>query len=332
MGVDELQAVVDDDALGCKQAMHLGVLGRIERHEIIGHDASAAINHTMLAQGVILQRVGQMDAVLVGELAVLVAVVEIHGIILALALLVRLLDASAARRIVMGYGETYLATILKGKRTLHQSLAKSATTYDNASVLVLYGTRHNFGCRSRELVGENHELALAPASVGLSTELLSRRCTAIGVDDEVAFLQKLVGYLGCRLKIASTIVLKVEDEVFHAFLLERVHSDRNLLVAGHSEAAQTDVSDSGANHIGCIHRGDWYLVALDTEGKLVLDATAHNSEVDYGSLGSAKALHDFFLAHLDACDGCVVDCHNAVAGYDAHFLGRPVDNGLNDEE
>ena len=106
MGVDELQAVVDDDALGCKQAMHLGVLGRIERHEIIGHDASAAINHTMLAQGVILQRVGQMDAVLVGELAVLVAVVEIHGIILALALLVRLLDASAARRIVMGYGET----------------------------------------------------------------------------------------------------------------------------------------------------------------------------------------------------------------------------------
>lgn len=87
MGVDELQAMVDDDALGCKQAMHLGVLGCIERHEIIGHDASAAINHTMLAQGVILQRVGQVNAVLIGKLTMLVSLVKIHRIILAVAFL-----------------------------------------------------------------------------------------------------------------------------------------------------------------------------------------------------------------------------------------------------
>ncbi len=39
-----------------------------------------------------------MAAVLVGKLAMLVAIVEIHRIIQSVALLIRLLDASAARR------------------------------------------------------------------------------------------------------------------------------------------------------------------------------------------------------------------------------------------
>ena len=57
MRIDELQTLVDDDALGCQLTVHLGVLGCIQRHEIIWHNAATTINHTMLAQGIILQTV-----------------------------------------------------------------------------------------------------------------------------------------------------------------------------------------------------------------------------------------------------------------------------------
>ena len=75
-----------------------------------------------------------MDAVLVGELAMLVAIVEIHRIIQSVALLIRLLDASAARRIIMGDGETNLAAIIEGKRALHQSLAEGSATYHDGEL------------------------------------------------------------------------------------------------------------------------------------------------------------------------------------------------------
>ena len=237
MGVDELQAVGDNDALGCEQAVHLGVLGGVERHKIIGHDTTATINHTMLAQGVILEGVGQMDAVLIGKLTMLVTLIEVECIVFAVALLIGFLDATTTGRIVMSYGETYLASILKGKRTLYQSFAKGTTTYDHSAILVLYGSRDYLGCRSGELIGENHNLALAPTTIGLGTILLARCGTTMGIDDKVALLQELIGYLGCCLKITSAIVLKVEDEVSHAFLLERVHRLRNLLMTRHSETA-----------------------------------------------------------------------------------------------
>ena len=57
MRIDELQTLVDDDALGCQLTVHLGVLGCIQRHEIIWHDSTTTINYTMLAQGIILQTV-----------------------------------------------------------------------------------------------------------------------------------------------------------------------------------------------------------------------------------------------------------------------------------
>ena len=332
MSVDELQTMVDDDALGSQLAVHLGIFGCIQWHEVIWHDTTATINHTMLSQSVILQGISQVDAVLVGELTMLVSLVKIHRIVLTVTFLIWFLNTSATWGIVMGDGETNLTAILEGERTLHQSLAEGTTTYHHTTVLVLDGTRNDFGGRGSKLIGEHHNLALAPTTIGLSTELLTRSLATIGIDNQIAFLQELIGNLSRRLEITTSIVLQVEDEVFHALLLQGIHRLRNFLVAGHTETSQTDIADTRTNHVGCIHRCDWNLVTLYIEGQLVLDATAHNSELHHRSLRTTKSLHDFLLTHLHASDGSVVDCHDAVARHDAHLLRRTIGNGLDDEQ
>ena len=118
-----------------------------------------------------------MDAVLIGELAMFVTLVQIHRIIQSVTFLIWLLDASAARRIVMGDGETNLATIIEGQRTLHQSLAEGSATNYYTTVLILDGSGNNFGGRSGKLIGEHHHLALAPSAVSLRLVFLARRST-----------------------------------------------------------------------------------------------------------------------------------------------------------
>ena len=133
-----------------------------------------------------------MDAVLIGELAMLVTLVQIHRIIQSVTFLIWLLDASAARRIVMGDGETNLATIIEGQRTLHQSLAEGSATYHYSTVLILNGSGNNLCGRSCKLIGKHYYLALAPSSVSLRLILLTGSCTTTGINDEIALLQELV--------------------------------------------------------------------------------------------------------------------------------------------
>ena len=122
------------------------------------------------------------------------------------------------------------------------------------------------------------------------------------------------------------------DQVFHSHFLERIHRRSYLLVAGQAEASQSDVSDSRTNHIRCIHRGYRNLIALYLEGELVLDATAHNGKIHRGSLRTAKAFHDFLLAHLHTRNSRIIHRNDAVAGYDSHLLGRTIHYGLDDEQ
>ena len=49
--VDILQVDLDDNALGGQLPVEACVLGGVERHEVVGHDASSAIHHTLLPEG-----------------------------------------------------------------------------------------------------------------------------------------------------------------------------------------------------------------------------------------------------------------------------------------
>lgn len=129
----------------------------------------------------------------------------------------------------MGDGETNLTAILEGERTLHQSLAEGTTTYHHTTVLVLDGTRNDFGGRGSKLIGEHHNLALAPTTISLSTELLTRSLATIGIDNQIAFLQELIGNLSRRLEITPPLSSKSKMRSFMPFFFkESIASETSL--------------------------------------------------------------------------------------------------------
>ena len=102
-----------------------------------------------------------MDAVGTIELTMFVAVVEVHGVVLHVALDVWLLDAPSRRRIVMGDGEPHHRTVGEIDGALHKALAKRTATHHKTTVLVLNGSCNDFCSRGRELIDKHHYLAVA---------------------------------------------------------------------------------------------------------------------------------------------------------------------------
>ena len=87
-----------------------------------------------------------MDTVGAHQFTALEAVIDIHGVVLALALLVWFLDTTAGGCVIVGDGESDHRIVGQFNGTLDKSLAKGAPSDDDASVLVLYGSCHDFGC------------------------------------------------------------------------------------------------------------------------------------------------------------------------------------------
>lgn len=160
-----------------------------------------------------------MDAVLIGKLPVAITVVQVHGVVFQVARRIWFLDATTAGRVIMGYRETYHAAIREGDGTLHQALAKGTTTHDGSPVLVLQRTRHNLGSRGGELVDKHHHTAFLHLAAPRGLLLVTGRYPALRVDDQVAPLQELVGYLYGGHQITTAIVLEVEIKSFMPFWL-----------------------------------------------------------------------------------------------------------------
>jgi hypothetical protein len=76
----------------------------------------------MLYHGAVLERIREMNAVRVGKFAMMQTFKYILTIIHILA--VRLLDASAHRSVVLGYGKTYERTVMKLDGALYKTLSE----------------------------------------------------------------------------------------------------------------------------------------------------------------------------------------------------------------
>ena len=150
---------IDDEALRGHFPMEFGIAHGVQGHELVGHDAAAAVNQTVPLEGIVSQRVGKVNAVGIGQLAALQALQHVLGIVFLVALFVGLLDAAARRRVVVGDGEAHHRTVRQIQRTLHQSFAIGSATDDGASVVVLDGTRNNLGSRCRIAIYQHVDLA-----------------------------------------------------------------------------------------------------------------------------------------------------------------------------
>ena len=273
-----------------------------------------------------------MDAVGVGQFAVVVAFDDIHVVALLVPLRVRLLDAASAGGVVAGHGEAYHRPVGEHEGFLHEPLAERAATHDEPAVLVLDGPGDDFGGRGGIFVHEDDDAPFAETSRTLGAVLTIRGTQSLGIDDEVAFGQELPGDVRGGIQVSASVLLQVEDEVLHALPAQFVDGIRHLLVAGTAEAGQADQSDAGGGHVGGIHGGDGNLVALHGEVQPGGLSAAHDAEAHFRAFRPAQAAHDFLAAHFHARNGRVVHADDAVARKDSGFLGRSFRHGLDDDK
>ena len=330
--VDVAYGLLDEDAPGRDLAVAAGELRGVERHEEVGHHASAAIDRAVLAQRPVFQAVGEVDAVGRIELAVQEPLVEVVVVVFLVALLVGLLDAASRGRVVVGDGDSHHRPVGEVERALHESLAKGATAHHRGAVLVLERTRDDLGGGGAELVDEHHHLAVQELAVALGAVFLARHGAPLHVDDEVARLQELVGYAHGGIEEAAAVVLQVEHQVAHALALERVDGRHELIVGRCAEAADAHVADGGADHVGGVDGLEGNFVAHDGERQHARDAAAHHAEPHLGAPLAAQAAHNLVAAHLHAGYGGVVDADDAVAGQHAHLFRGAVGDGLDDQQ
>ena len=153
--VSVFEAELGNDALGHT----FSVVGRegccVFCYKIVGHDATTAIDDASDAGFILLSCL--MNAVLTEELAPFVTCDEIHLILFRLPFHVGFLDATSRRGVITCDGQMDQGTVSKFNRLLHKTLSKGATSYDDASVVVLNGTREDFCSRSGRLINEYDE-------------------------------------------------------------------------------------------------------------------------------------------------------------------------------
>ena len=68
------------------------------------------------------------------------------------------LDATAAWRVVAGYGESDGALVTQVKLFLNQALAKRTASHNESAVIVLNSAGKNLAGTGRELINENYNL------------------------------------------------------------------------------------------------------------------------------------------------------------------------------
>ena len=260
------------------------------------------------------------------------AVLEILVVVLRIPLLVRLLNAAAGWSVIMCDGETDHRTVGHVERTLHETLAKRASAHHLATVVVLQRSRDNLGSRCRKLIYKHHHLSVEQLARPVRLVIHARRAQSAGINDEVVLRQELIGNLHCRLQIASAILLKVEQKVLHALLLQLVHSRHELVVCRGTETTDTDISHARTYHIRGVEAFHRNLVALHVEHQRILHLATHNGELHRSALRSAQAHHYLVAWHLHTGNSRVVHRHDAVASHDAGFLRRSLGDGLNHDE
>ena len=83
---------------------------------------------------------------------------------------VGLLDAASARGIITCHGQPDHRAVGQDERFLYQTFAERAATYHQATVLVLDGSRDDFGGRGRIFIHQYDDSSFAEQSRALGAE------------------------------------------------------------------------------------------------------------------------------------------------------------------
>ena len=232
----------------------------------------------------------------------------------------------------MGNGEPNHRTVGQVDGTLNESFTKGATTHHNASVVVLNGTRNYLSSRGGIAIDEDYHLTFGKESATIGLIFCARHTTTLSIDDEVASIQELIGYLHGSMQIPSPILLQVKNERLHAFFLQLLQTLAELIVCGGAKTANADVAHLWTNHISSIDRLHRNLVASNNKQQGVGNAATNNAQVDFRSLGTTQTTHNLLLGHFHTSNSGIVDRDDTIASQDTHLLRRTSADGLNDQQ
>ena len=209
--------------------MVVGIKRRIQRNKVIGHDASSSINSTLKFQRAEFQRIWQMNAVGMHQFAMSIALIQFFVVIRQIAIvalgtirigLVRFLDTTASRRIITRGSQSYHRTVVQIDGTLHQSFAECTSSHNGTSIPILNGSCYNFTCRSGVFIHQNNEFPITQTAVSFGIVVLAARCPSFCINDQILLFEELISHIYGGIKVTTTVVLKVEDQINHSHALE----------------------------------------------------------------------------------------------------------------
>ena len=217
-------------------------------------------------------------------------------------------------------------------RSLYKSLAKGATPNDHSSVLILNGSRDNLCSRSRIAIDEHNDLTFLELAAAIGRVLRSWGLPSLSINNQVTFLQKLVGNIDGSFQIATTILLQIENEVLHTSFPQHIETLDKLTISRSAEISDTYIADSRTNHIAGIYRLNWNLVAHHREHQTILNTMTHDTKVHFRALRTTQALHNFLFRHLHTCNCRIIDRDDTIASDDTYLLRRAVGHRLDNEQ
>ena len=236
------------------------------------------------------------------------------------------LDASSARRVILGRGDLELAIVRKRSHALHQTLAISPGSENRGPVEVLEGSGDNFrrGCRARIHQDDNwnlriHRLPHCPEY------LLRMVLIALGGNHDRALGHEERDNVDSLLEKAAAIAAKVKDEFLHSLSLQFQVCIADILGNPLGEAGLENVAGSVVEHPGILHvrkmnplpdNPDLDCVTLfpAVPAKSLLHAENHRS--------ARIALHPGCrLVSLEPLHGLSVDGHDLVPAAESR-IGR----------
>ena len=110
----------------------------VDRHKDVGHDATTPINDATF-ESFEFQRIGETHRVGIGQLVMVVAVLQLFVVVIG-AVVLRFLNATARGSVVTGCGETYLSSVVYLEHPLYQTLTEGTATDKDATIPVLDGS------------------------------------------------------------------------------------------------------------------------------------------------------------------------------------------------
>src|SRR5437868_8738323 len=137
-------------------------------------------------------------------------------------------------------------------------------------------------------------------------------------NDDLAFLQELIGNADTFAEQAAGVLAQVENKTLHiAHFVERLG---DLMLSGLLEAGNVHVTDPGADEEMEVDAVAGNLVTDDGEFERLIGALAEDSDAHRGSLGPFEQLGNF--RRTEVVRRLAIDRHNDVAGMNARAVGR----------